>query len=376
MLNPATPPPIRPELAALPGYEPVEPVAVLAQRLGLDPATVLKLDANENPFGTPVAVQQAIADAGDYAVYPDPAQRELRDGLARHVDVDAGRIVAGAGSDELIDLTLRALAAPGQRVLVCPPTFGMYGFLCDLHGIERDEVEREDDFSLDLDAVIAAVTDQTALILLASPNNPTGNALSDAELEALLATGTTVVVDEAYAEFSGRSHLSWVLQHPRLIVLRTFSKWAGLAGLRVGFGVFPSSVAQVLMSIKQPYSINVAGELAALAALAQADDYRAQIDALVAARNDLAARLHEFTWIQPAPSDANFLLCRVDGETDGTRSTGASLQDALAQEGVFVRYFDSPERLRGYIRISLPRPDQLDDLVQRLGRAAIVAGLT
>jgi histidinol-phosphate aminotransferase len=376
MLNPATPPPIRPELAALPGYQPVEPVAALAQRLGLDPATVLKLDANENPFGTPAAVQQAIADAGSYAVYPDPAQRELRDALAHHVDVDAGRIVAGAGSDELIDLTLRALAAPGQRVLVCPPTFGMYGFLCDLHGIERDEIERKDDFSLDLDAVSAAVTDQTALILLASPNNPTGNALSDAELEALLATGTTVVVDEAYAEFSGRSHLSWVLQHPRLIVLRTFSKWAGLAGLRVGFGVFPPPVARVLMSIKQPYNINVAGEVAALAALAQADDYRAQIDGLVAARNDLAARLAEFAWIQPAPSDANFLLCRVDGETDGTQSAGASLRDALAGEGVFVRYFDSPERLRGYIRISLPRPDQLDDLVQRLGRAAIVAGLT
>ena len=375
MLDPDTPPPIRPELAALPGYEPVEPVAALAQRLALDPATVLKLDANENPFGTLAAVQQAIAEAGSYALYPDPGQRELREALGLHLNVDAGRIVAGAGSDELIDLTLRALATPDQRVLICPPTFGMYGFLCDLHGIERDEVERKADFSLDLDAVLAAVTDRTALILLASPNNPTGSALSDGELSALLATGATVVLDEAYAEFAGRTYVSWVMEHPRLIVLRTFSKWAGLAGLRVGFGVFPPSVAEVLMSIKQPYNVNLAGEVAALAALAHADEYGVQIEALVAVRNDLAARMAEFAWIHPAPSDANFLLCRVDGETDGTHSAGAALRDALAQEGVFVRYFDSPERLRGYIRISVPRPDQLEDLMERLKRAAIVAGL-
>jgi histidinol-phosphate aminotransferase len=96
---------------------------------------------------------------------------------------------------------------------------------------------------------------------------------------------------------------------------------------------------------------------------------------MVAVRNDLAARLAEFAWIQPAPSDANFLLCRIDGETDAAHSAAAALRDALAQEGVFVRYFDSPERLRGYIRISVPRPDQLDDLVGRLKRAAIAAGL-
>ncbi len=375
MLDPTTPPQIRPELAMLSGYEPVEPVDALARRLGLDPATVLKLDANENPFGTPAAVQQAIAEAANYAVYPDPAQRELRGALSRHLGIDAGRIVAGAGSDELIDITLRALAAPGQRVLVCPPTFGMYRFLSDLHGIERDEIERRDDFSLDLDAVLDAVTEKTALILLASPNNPTGNALSDKEMQALLATGTTVVIDEAYAEFSGRSYLGWVTQYPRLIVLRTFSKWAGLAGLRVGFGVFPPSVADVLMSIKQPYNVNLAGEVAALAALTHSDDYGAQIEALVAVRNDLGDQLAAFSWLHPAPSDANFLLCRVDSENDGTQPTGLSLRDALAEQGVFVRYFDSPDRLRGYIRISVPRPDQLDDLVERLGRAATVAGL-
>ena len=367
-LDPSTPPPLRPDLLDLPPYVAVEPVDSIAARLGIDPADVLKLDANENPFGVLPAVRQAIAEA-NYAVYPDPAQARLRSAIAAYVGAPVEQIVVGAGSDELIELTLRALVAPGQHLLTCSPTFGMYRFLADVHRLELDLVERREDFSLDLDAVLPRITDDTALIVLPTPNNPTGNALSEAELEALLATGVTVVLDEAYAEFKGDSFIPWMDDHPRLIVLRTFSKWAGLAGLRVGFGVLPEPVADLLLRIKQPYSVNLTGEVGALAALEHVDDYHAQLDLLRGVRRDLSAALAETSWIHPYPSDGNFLLCEVEG------GDGAALYAALAQQGVFVRFFADSPRLSSTIRISMPRPDQLPTLLERLRAAAAACGL-
>jgi histidinol-phosphate aminotransferase len=370
MLDPASPPPLRPEFVALPGYEPVEPLEAIARRIGIDPADVLKLDANENPFGMLPAVRDAIAAVTDYAVYPDPLQVELRAAIAAYLDVAAERIVAGAGSDELIEVTIRALVAPGQRILVCPPTFGMYRFVADVQGVVLDEVPRAADFSLDLDAVLQQITDETAAVLLATPNNPTGAVLSDTELRALLATGVTVILDEAYAEFAGASFLSWMGDHPRLIVFRTFSKWAGLAGLRIGYGVFPPTVADVVMRIKQPYSVNRAAEIGALSALDHQAAYAAQIETIVASRNDLSSRIDELPWLSPNPSAANFLLCEVQ---DGR---GKDLRDALEQRGVFVRYYTRPDLLARCIRISMPRPDQLDDLMQRLQAAGRSLGFS
>ena len=234
-----SPPRVQPHLLALPGYDPVTPVDQLAAQAGVDPADVLKLDANENPFGTHPAVRRALADFDAWSVYPDPLQLDLRAAIAEYIGVTPDRVVAGAGSDELIELSVRALVGPGQRILSCPPTFGMYRFLADVAALPLDEVERRDDFTLDLDAVLAAITPDTALVILASPNNPSGTALRDDELSSLLDSGATVAVDEAYGEYAGVSALDRFGDHPRLIVFRTFSKWAGLAGLRAGYGVFP-----------------------------------------------------------------------------------------------------------------------------------------
>ena len=261
------PPRVQPHLAALPGYEPVTPVDQLAARAGVDPADVLKLDANENPFGTSAAVQRAIAAFDGWSVYPDPLQLDLRAALAGYARVTPERVVGGAGSDELIELTVRALAGPGQRVLSCPPTFGMYRFLCDVAAVPLDEVERRPDFRIDLEAVLAAIRPETALVILASPNNPSGTPLGDDELAALLGSGATIAVDEAYGEYAGASALDRFGDHPRLIVFRTFSKWAGLAGLRAGYGIFHADFAAALLRIKQPYNVNLAADVAMRAAI-------------------------------------------------------------------------------------------------------------
>ena len=362
------PPPVQPHLLALPAYEPVTPIGQLAAQAGIDPADVLKLDANENPFGTSDAVREAIAGFDAWSIYPDPLQLDLRAALSAYAGVSPDRIIAGAGSDELIELTVRACVGPGQRILSCPPTFGMYRFLADVAAVPLDEVERRPDFTLDLDAILAAITPDTGIVILASPNNPSGTPLRDDELSVLLDTGATIAVDEAYGEYAGTTVLDRFGDHPRLIVFRTFSKWAGLAGLRAGYGVFHPALAAALMRIKQPYNVNAAAAVAMRAALDNRGLLLEQAAQVVTEREAMSRDIAALGWLTPVPSAANFLLCQL------AEAGGRDLQAALAQRGCFVRYFNTP-RLQNCVRISCPRPDQHDALMRRLRDAGADLGL-
>ncbi len=349
---------VRPEIRALLGYQPIEPSEVLAERLGIPPDRVVKLDGNENPYGPSPRVVDALARFDGYHRYPDPEQRRLREALAEYAGVGPEHVVAGAGSDEIIDLLVRATIALGDGVIDCPPTFGMYGFSTRLAGGRAIEVARRDDFSLDIDAVRAA-SGGAKLIFVASPNNPTGQLLGRDELDALLATGLIVVVDEAYIEFAGESFAALVPQRENLVVLRTFSKWAGLAGLRAGYGVMPPALAQVLMRIKPPYTPNIAAEVAMLASLEGRELLEERVQAIVAERERMAQALAALEFLEVYPSQANFVFARVGGRDAG------ELRDGLAKRGVFVRHFDTP-RLRDCLRISAGLPGDTDRLIEAL----------
>jgi histidinol-phosphate aminotransferase len=350
---------IRPELETMPGYEAIEPPDQLARRLGIPPERIVKLDGNENPYGPSPKALKALAEYQDYHIYPDPMQHEARSALSRFLGVPFEQIVFGTGSDEIMDLVLRAFLQPGDAVINCPPTFGMYPFLTRVAGARLIEVpRRDDDFSLDL-AAIWAMASEAKVIFIASPNNPTGNVVSEAELDALLATGLVVVLDEAYVEFAGGSHVGRVEEGANLIVLRTFSKWAGLAGLRVGYGIFPPSVAEVILKIKQPYNLNVAAQAAMLASLEDADLLRERVQLLIAEREELRRALAAITFVEPLPSQANFLLCRIDGIDAGR------LQDELRDRGIMVRRPDSPA-LHNCLRVSVGLPEHRRALIEAL----------
>ena len=344
-------PQVRSEALKAGSYDSVLPVAKLVQQSEVSSTPVLKLDANENPFGTSRLVLDAVASVESFSVYPDPAQTELRSAIADYLGVSADQIVVGAGSDELIELTMRLLVSLNQHVLSFPPTFGMYEFLAGVHGITIEEIDRRDDFNLDINSALDVIGESTGLVIVASPNNPNGSVLPDSELRLLLATGATIMVDEAYAEFSKKSFVDWTIENPNLIVLRTFSKWAGLAGLRVGYGVFHPSVVDVLMRLKQPYSVNSAAEAAALAALVGRDKLNAQVAAIIEGREILYKALKDIPWLTPYPSSGNFILCSVDN------GKGLDIYESLARRGVFIRFYQSG-RMQGFIRISVPRPDQ------------------
>jgi histidinol-phosphate aminotransferase len=351
---------IRPELLTMESYAPIEPADVLSRRADLSSGRIVKLDGNENPYGCSPKVYQALAAYPYYHNYPDPEQRELRKALEEYAGLGVPHIVCGMGSDDLIDLILRLFVRPGDEVINCPPTFGMYPFSTDVCGGRVVDVPRTADSGLDMTGVKKALTERTKVIFVASPNNPTGNAATEEEIKELIDTGRVVVVDEAYFEFGAAATMAnLVPSWPNLIVLRTFSKWAGLAGLRIGYGFFPVEIADYLMKIKQPYNASAAAQAAVLASLADIDYLRANVAKIVMERERLLGKLEELGWLRPYPSQANFILCSLP------KGNAQETWQGLRKKGIFVRHFDTPG-LRDCLRITVGRPEDTDALVKAL----------
>jgi histidinol-phosphate aminotransferase len=296
-------------------------------------------------------------------IYPDPESRHLRRALADYAGLPAEYLLAGHGADELIDLVMRLFIAPGDVIVNCPPTFGMYPFDAAVNGARVLSLTRRADFGLDVGRIMEAAADepQARLLFVTSPNNPDGGLLPDDDLHRLLGLPLIVVLDEAYVEFAGleRSRIGWVSEHDNLVVLRSFSKWAGLAGLRLGYGAFPPPIIEHLWKIKQPYNISVAAQVAGLASLADLGHLRANVTRIVAERERLAEALSEVSYLRPYPSYANFILCQVLGRD------ARDLKQTLAARGILIRYYSSPG-LTDHVRFSVGTPEQTERLVAEL----------
>jgi histidinol-phosphate aminotransferase len=362
----------RSDIAALRPYTPIVPLDVLAARLNLPIDQIIKLDANENPYGPSPKALAALVDTAatlpaTYAIYPDPEHTALRQALSGYTGLPASQIICGAGSDELIDLLMRLCLQPGDAIVDCQPTFGMYAFDASLHAARVVNVPRDHDFELDLAGIAAAVEQHHAkMVFVAAPNNPTGNPLARPALERLLELPTLLVVDEAYYEFHGETAADLVGRHPNLVVLRTFSKWAGLAGLRVGYALANQEILQHLWKIKQPYNVNVAADLAAVASLEDVAHLQTSVTQIVAERERMFAAFSDFERLVAFPSQANFVLMRVlppgvaktnEPGQRGSPEHARRLYDELAQRGILIRYYSKPE-LADCVRISIGTPAQ------------------
>ena len=356
---------IRRDVESMSVYTPTTSLDVFAQRLGMDVRDLIKLDANENPFGPSPRVQQALANLQHMNVYPDPESGRLRELLAEYTGVPKEHILCGAGADELIEIILQLFIEPGDVIINTPPTFAMYGFDAPLYHGRVVDIYRREDFSLDVDALEAAVRQHNAkLLFLCSPNNPSGDMIDSADIDRLLGLPTTIVLDEAYIEFSEcESLVTRVGDAANLIVLRTMSKWAGLAGLRVGYGVFPSQLMPHLWKIKQPYNVNLAADIAAQVSLQDVEYLMSRVAALVDERKRMEIAFAELPFLSPYPSQSNFVLNRVIGMSADV------LRDRLARAGIIVRHYNKP-RLQDHIRISAGTPEQVDRLLEILTQLA------
>lgn len=358
---------IRRHLESLPPYIPIEPFEVLSARIGREASQIVKLDANENPYGPLPVVREALGKLDFPHIYPDPESRALRKLLAQFTGVEGEYLLAGSGADELIDLLMRVFLEPNDCILSCPPTFGMYSFDAELNAARCVEVPRNANFSLNMESIRQAVEEhRPKLLFITSPNNPDGSVIPPDIMNQLLGLPTLVVLDEAYIEFAGENlgdELSRIRQVPsreNLVVLRTFSKWAGLAGLRIGYGAFPKWLMPTLWRSKQPYNVNVAATVAAQISLDHVDELSKVVELLKNERERLFQFLQETPYLKPYPTKSNFILCKVIGRD------AAELKARLASEhGIFIRYFNK-SGLRDHIRISVGRPQDTDVLVRAL----------
>jgi histidinol-phosphate aminotransferase len=353
---------LRPHIRDMEPYTPILPFEVLSGQLGFPADQIIKLDANENPYGAIPSVAEALAALPYAHIYPDPESRQLRQAISVYTGAPCENILAGAGADELIDLIMRLLMDPGDCILNCPPTFGMYKFDAEVNAASIISVSRKVNFELDMEGIAAAVAQyQPKVLFLASPNNPDGSFLPPETIAALLQLPIILVLDEAYMDFAKtESMINRVPEFSNLIVLRTFSKWPGLAGLRIGYGVFPDWMMPHLWKIKQPYNVSVAASVAAKVSLENVDQLEVRTHLLIYERERLYRELQAIPWLQPYPSQANFILCKVTGRD------AAQLKADLAQKhGILIRYFNKPG-LSDHIRISVGKPEHTDALLKAL----------
>lgn len=344
---------MRADLTSLEPYTLPPDVEALSRRIG---RPVVKLDSNENPYGAAPGVAAALSRA-DAAHYPDADATELRNELSRYLGVEPERIVCSVGGDEMIDLLLRLFLEPGDSIVDCTPSFMMYELSAIYNHGRVVPVPRDACFAVDVEAVEAALEPRTKVIFLCNPNNPTGNITPREDIIRLLETGRVVVLDEAYAEFAGFSHVDLAPQRPNLVVLRTMSKWAALAGIRLGYAVVAPEVREEMAKIKSPYNVGIAAQAAGVASLRERDYLMANVQKILEERERLYARLKAWGRGTVYPSHTNFLYWTTGG-VDVRR-----MREALMERGVLIRAFPQPVQA---LRFSVGTPEESDILMAAL----------
>ncbi|MGE4556441.1 MAG: histidinol-phosphate transaminase [Desulfovibrionaceae bacterium] len=347
---------IRPALGLMAPYSPGLSIEEIKGRYGL--AQVIKLASNENPLGVSPVVQKIISGYAAMAFrYPRPGSPDLRRAIAREFEIPEERIVVGNGSDEIIDLIVRALAVPGRdHVLSYSSNFSMYSQVCQVCGVEYRQVPRRADFTQPLEELVQACDENTAVVFVTSPDNPTGLASQGEEiaiLRGMLPPSTLLVVDEAYIDFAWPIEQYTMLQYKEqlsnIVVVRTFSKAYGLAGLRVGFGIMDDWLADVLLKAKSPFSVNILAEKAGVAALQDQEFYLATLDLVLKERERMSKALIKLG-CEVTPSQANFIMFRPPAPAEDVFAK-------LLAKGVIVRLLAS-FHLPDHLRVSIGRQDE------------------
>jgi len=308
------------------------------------------LDANENPFNQP------------YNRYPDPLQKELKEKIALIKEVRPEQIFLGNGSDEPIDLLIRAFCEPGlDNVVSINPTYGMYQVAADIHNVEVKKVSLTERFELDSEKLLKEVNGSTKLIFLCSPNNPTGNCLDTEQIVSVIRQfNGLVIIDEAYIDFApGKSFLPQLEEFPNLVILQTFSKAWGMAGIRLGMAFASPEIIRVLNKIKYPYNLNILTQQKALELIQKFDDVKKWVKLLIAERKKMTDLLLEFPFVAEVfPSDANFLLVKMHD--------ARGIYEYLVENGIIVRDRSKIYLCDDSLRITIGSSQENDALLNAL----------
>ena len=323
----------------------------IARRFDLPSDRIVRFDQNTSPYPTGWAEAVASKDLKRLNEYPAATYRPLREAAAEYAGVDATQVVPGAGVDELILLVARALLSPGDRAAGRTPTYPLY----------RIAVEQQGAVFVELSSRAAGPDEGAALTWLCVPNNPTGDRISDAEIVQIIdRSAGIVVIDAAYAEFTGDRWGPWIDRHERLLVLQTLSKGFGLAGARVGYAIGNPTLIDAIDRVRPPGSISTVSATLAIAALAEPQRMQRAVDDIIAERERLFAMLRELG-LDVRPSEANFLLTRIGPDA-------AALAAGLIREGLVVREFPHIPQLQDHLRFTVRSPVDNDRLIETIER--------
>ena len=308
------------------------------------------LDANENPFNNGINR------------YPDLYQNKLKERVSQIKNIAKEKIFFGNGSDEVLDLTFRIFCEPGKdNVIICPPAYAMYKVLADINNIEVKEVILNNDFSLNTNKIISVVNENTKLLILCSPNNPTGSSINKSDLELLLSRlNCIVLVDEAYIDFSDKeSALDIIDKYPNLIICQTLSKAWGMAGIRVGMAFTSTKIVEILNKVKPPYNINTLSQQKAFKGLRNKSLYFNILNMIRTQKKLLVKRLKELNNVEEVyPSDANFLLVKF---TDSK-----FVFEKLREKGIIVRDRSKQVLCENCLRITVGTEEENNKLIKNL----------
>ena len=312
------------------------------------------LDANENAFGSPLPEK--------FNRYPDPLQWQLKFQLAKIKGVPAENIFIGNGSDEVIDLAYRIFCSPGtDSVIVCPPTYGMYEVSANINDVTIKKVNLTEDFQLDVEGILNAVDENTKLLFICSPNNPTGNNMNRADVEVLLNNFPgIIIIDEAYINYSKqKTFIQELTEYPNLIVMQTLSKAWGLAALRLGLCYASMDIIDIFNKVKPPYNVNDASQQLGLEALQDTATVNNWIKQVVEQKEILVKEMQQLSFVEKIhPSDANFILVKVNNAN--------KLYDFLSGNEVIVRNRSKDVHCANCLRITIGTPEENEVLINLL----------
>lgn len=326
-------------------YQPSQTLKQVVEEIGMDIDNVLKLDSGENQYVE--SIQEKKLTDMKFSVYPDPLCQSLREKLSTYTGLGTDQLMCGNGSDELIDLLIRIFISKEDEVIISPPTFPMYAFYAQLAEGKIISIVRNPDFSINVKKIIKAITSKTKLIFIDSPGNPTSVVTSLKDFELLLQNNVIVVSDEAYFEYCGKSVQVLLSKYPNLVILRTLSKWAGLAGLRIGYALGSSEMIRILLSIKAPYNVNSVAQKVAEDVLDKKVQFLQTIRELISYRPTFIQALFDFPDFVIYPSEGAYVLVRPK------KTKAEEIQNYFKENGVLVKYINKPE-LINCLRINIP----------------------
>ncbi len=352
---------LRPTLKYIKEYVPGKSIEEIAGKYGLDPDKIIKLGSNENPLGpSPLAVKAIQQKLEKIHIYPPADALELRKAISEHTGYAVDNIVvSGNGNDGIIDTMMRLFMSPEAEAIIPIPTFSYYEIATLANGGKPVFVERDADFNIASENVLNKVNRNTRMIFLCSPNNPSGNVVSEENARKILESNTVVFIDEAYADFSGTSLIKLVGEYDNLIIGRTFSKAFGLAGMRVGYAVVPECISCEYMKVMTPFSVDILSLAGGIAALKDKEHLEKSIETVKKGRVQLSRGLEQFCKVYP--SEANFILIDVSPHTAG------EVAEVLLRKGIIVRDCTSFRGAgKSLIRITIGMEEQNSRVIEAL----------